>query len=108
MERLTVRTSRWGQRAVLLPAGGHRHAPGRSRARASASGIARGGRGTIDATRDCIAAGELDVPTIAVRTGGFAVEELTEAGATRVSESLRELRQVLDDALLARPDRTAA
>ena len=61
-----------------------------------------------DSTWDCIAAGELDVPTIAVRTGGFAVEELTEAGATRVSESLRELRQDLDDALLARPDRTAA
>jgi HAD superfamily hydrolase (TIGR01549 family) len=61
-----------------------------------------------DSTWDCIAAGKLDVPTIAVRTGGFSAEELTEAGATRVVESLRELRQGLDDTLLARPDRTAA
>ena len=61
-----------------------------------------------DSTWDCIAAGKLDVPTIAVRTGGFSVEELSEAGATRVVESLRELRQGLDDTLLARPDRTAA
>ncbi len=51
---------------------------------------------------------EPDLPTIAVRTGGFSVEELTEAGATRVFESLRELREDLDDTLLARPDRTAA
>src|SRR5919112_1544178 len=29
-ERLTVRTSRWQLRVALLPAGGHRHAPGRS------------------------------------------------------------------------------
>ena len=29
---------------------------------------------------------------IAVRTGGFSVEELTEAGAVRVFDSLRELR----------------
>ncbi len=61
-----------------------------------------------DSTWDCIAAGKLDVPTIAVRTGGFSVEELTEAGATQVVESLRELREGLDDTLLARPDRAAA
>jgi HAD superfamily hydrolase (TIGR01549 family) len=61
-----------------------------------------------DSTWDCIAAGELDVPTIAVRTGGFSVEELTDAGATRVVDSLRELRESLDDTLLARPDRAAA
>ena len=61
-----------------------------------------------DSTWDCVAAGKLDVPTIAVRTGGFSVEELTEAGATRVFESLRALREGLDDTLLAHPDRAAA
>jgi phosphoglycolate phosphatase-like HAD superfamily hydrolase len=61
-----------------------------------------------DSTWDCIAAGKLDVPTMAIRTGGFSVEELTAAGAARVFESLRELREGLDDTLLARPDRAAA
>lgn len=61
-----------------------------------------------DSTWDCIAAGKLDVPTIAVRTGGFSVEELTAAGATQVFESLGELREGLDDTLLARPDHAAA
>ena len=61
-----------------------------------------------DSTWDCVAARKLDVPTIAVRTGGFSVEELTEAGAVRVFDSLRELREKLDDTLLARPDRAAA
>ena len=45
-----------------------------------------------DSTWDCVAARKLDVPTIAVRTGGFSVEELTEAGAVRVFDSLRKLR----------------
>ncbi|RBY78135.1 HAD family hydrolase [Geodermatophilus sp. TF02-6] len=61
-----------------------------------------------DSTWDCIAAGKLDVPTIAVRTGGFSPEELTQAGAAQVFESLRELREGLDGTLLARPDRAAA
>ena len=61
-----------------------------------------------DSTWDCVAAGKLDVPTIAVRTGGFSVAELTEAGAIRVFDSLRELRENLDDTLLTRPDRAAA
>ena len=34
-----------------------------------------------DSTWDCIAAGKLGVPSLAVRTGGFSVEELTDAGA---------------------------
>ena len=46
-----------------------------------------------DSPWDCVAAGKLDVPTIAVRTGGFSVAELTEAGAVRVFDSLRELRE---------------
>lgn len=58
-----------------------------------------------DSTWDCIAAGRLGVPTITVRTGGFSVEELTEAGATQVFDSLRE---GLDGTLLARPDRAPA
>jgi len=49
-----------------------------------------------DSTWDCIAAKKLDVPTLAVRTGGFSTEELTESGAVRVYESLIELRDDLD------------
>jgi HAD superfamily hydrolase (TIGR01549 family) len=56
-----------------------------------------------DSTWDVIAAGKLDVPTIAVRTGGFSVGELEQAGASCVFDSLTELREQLDDTLLARP-----
>jgi HAD superfamily hydrolase (TIGR01549 family) len=56
-----------------------------------------------DSTWDCVAARKLGVPTIAVRTGGFSVEELTDAGAVRVYDSLVELREHLDDTPLARP-----
>jgi phosphoglycolate phosphatase-like HAD superfamily hydrolase len=58
-----------------------------------------------DSTWDCIAAGKLDVPSLAVRTGGFSVEELTDAGAGRVFDSLRELADKLDDTPLARSAR---
>ena len=58
-----------------------------------------------DSTWDCLAARKLEVPTLAVRTGGFSPEELLEAGASRVFESLRELRDNLDDTPLARPER---
>ncbi|NAZ82179.1 HAD-IA family hydrolase [Kineococcus sp. R8] len=58
-----------------------------------------------DSTWDVVAAGKLDVPTIAVRTGGFSVEELTGAGAVTVFDSLVELRERLDDTPLARPSR---
>jgi phosphoglycolate phosphatase-like HAD superfamily hydrolase len=56
-----------------------------------------------DSTWDCVAARELDVPSLALRTGGFSIEELTEAGALRVFESLRELSDGLDDTPLGRP-----
>jgi HAD superfamily hydrolase (TIGR01549 family) len=56
-----------------------------------------------DSTWDVIAAGKLDVPTLAVRTGGFSVEELTDAGALRVFDSLVELREALDDTPLNHP-----
>ena len=56
-----------------------------------------------DSTWDCIAAGKVGIPTLAVRTGGFSAEELRDAGASEVYESLAELRDRLDDGLLARP-----
>lgn len=55
-----------------------------------------------DSTWDCIAAGKLDIPTVAVRTGGFSVDELTQAGAEMVFTSLVELREGLDRTPLAR------
>ncbi len=56
-----------------------------------------------DSTWDCIAAAKIDVPTLAVRTGGFSVDELEDAGATRVFESLSELWENLDSTPLSRP-----
>ncbi|GGC90654.1 phosphoglycolate phosphatase [Tersicoccus solisilvae] len=58
-----------------------------------------------DSTWDAVAAGRAGIPTIAVRTGGFSAEELTEAGAIAVVESLTDLRDGLDDTPLARPGR---
>ena len=48
-----------------------------------------------DSTWDCKAAGRAGLETIAVLTGGFSEEELREAGATGVYESLRDLRKDL-------------
>jgi len=56
-----------------------------------------------DSTWDFVAASKLSVPGLAVQTGGFSPEELMEAGAQRVFSSLVELREQLDDTLLARP-----
>jgi HAD superfamily hydrolase (TIGR01549 family) len=58
-----------------------------------------------DSTWDCIAAGKLGVPSLAVRTGGFSVDELVDAGAARVFESLSELAENLDDTVLGQPER---
>lgn len=60
-----------------------------------------------DSTWDCVAAGRADVPTIAVRTGGFSVEELRDAGAVDVFDSLTELLENLDRTLLDAPDPSA-
>jgi HAD superfamily hydrolase (TIGR01509 family) len=49
-----------------------------------------------DTTWDVEAAGRAGVPTIAVRTGGFAGAELEEAGAKAVFESVVELCEKLD------------
>jgi HAD superfamily hydrolase (TIGR01509 family) len=46
-----------------------------------------------DSTWDVKAAAAAGVPTLAVLTGGFSAEELTEAGAERVFESIGKLRK---------------
>lgn len=56
-----------------------------------------------DSTWDCIAAAKVKLPTLAVRTGGFSPDELRDAGAAEVFESLEELREQLDRTPLAAP-----
>jgi HAD superfamily hydrolase (TIGR01509 family) len=58
-----------------------------------------GGPGVMvgDSTWDVEAAKQLDVPTLCVRTGGFGTDELLEAGAEAVFESIAELRERLDE-----------
>ncbi len=62
-----------------------------------------GGRAVMigDSVWDIEAAKKLDVPTLAVRTGGFGREELTAAGAALVVDSLAELLHALDDTPLS-------
>jgi HAD superfamily hydrolase (TIGR01509 family) len=50
-----------------------------------------------DSTWDCEAAKAASVDTIAVRTGGFGADELREAGAIAVFESIAELRDRLPE-----------
>ena len=50
-----------------------------------------------DSTWDCVAAKRAKVPTVGVLTGGFSREELAEAGAVAVYESLEELLERLDE-----------
>lgn len=54
-----------------------------------------------DSTWDSVAAGKAGVASVAVRTGGFSVEELREAGAEAVYDSLVELGQNLDRTALS-------
>jgi HAD superfamily hydrolase (TIGR01549 family) len=54
-----------------------------------------------DSTFDCEAAARADVPTVAILTGGFSEQELRQAGATAVFESLSELCERLDETPLA-------
>jgi HAD superfamily hydrolase (TIGR01549 family) len=49
-----------------------------------------------DSTWDCIAAERAGVRSVGVLTGGFSREELRDAGAEAVFESLDELREALD------------
>jgi HAD superfamily hydrolase (TIGR01509 family) len=53
-----------------------------------------------DTTWDIEAAKRAGVETLAVRTGGFGADELREAGAVGVFESVAELRQRLGDTAL--------
>ena len=65
-----------------------------------------GGRSGVmvgDSTWDSVAAGNAGVASVAVRTGGFSVEELREAGAEQVYDSLVELRENLDATALSAP-----
>ncbi len=50
-----------------------------------------------DTTWDIEAAGRAGVPTLAVMTGGFGADELKEAGALAVFESIEELRRRIDE-----------
>jgi HAD superfamily hydrolase (TIGR01549 family) len=63
--------------------------------------VEMGGGGTAimvgDSTWDCKAAKAAKVKTIAVRTGGFGDDELLDAGAIAVFDSLGELRERLDE-----------
>jgi HAD superfamily hydrolase (TIGR01549 family) len=54
-----------------------------------------------DTTWDCKAAARADVPTVAVLTGGFSEDELRDAGAVAVFESIADLRRRLDETPLA-------
>ncbi len=56
-----------------------------------------------DTPWDIHAARRTDVPTIAVRTGGFGADELWEAGAIAVFESVAELLAELDGTPFAAP-----
>jgi HAD superfamily hydrolase (TIGR01509 family) len=55
-----------------------------------------------DSTWDCEAAKRAGVETIAVLTGGFSGQELLDAGAACVYESIDELRRSLDETPLVR------
>jgi phosphoglycolate phosphatase-like HAD superfamily hydrolase len=48
-----------------------------------------------DSTWDCKAATRAEIPSIAVLTGGFSEQELTEAGASVVFDSVEHLREHL-------------
>jgi phosphoglycolate phosphatase-like HAD superfamily hydrolase len=49
-----------------------------------------------DSVWDCEAAKRAKVPTLGVLSGGFSREELEDAGAVKVFESIAELRRDLD------------
>jgi phosphoglycolate phosphatase-like HAD superfamily hydrolase len=54
-----------------------------------------------DARWDVEAAAKVGVPTICVMTGGWSRQELAQAGAAAVYESVSELREKLDETPLA-------
>jgi HAD superfamily hydrolase (TIGR01549 family) len=50
-----------------------------------------------DTVWDCEAAGRAGIPTVAVKTGGFAESELRDAGAVGVYTAVADLRAALDE-----------
>ena len=58
-----------------------------------------------DSIFDAQAAGKLAIPAIGVRTGGFSVGELHEAGVLQGFDSLVAFRRALDGTPLARASR---
>jgi phosphoglycolate phosphatase-like HAD superfamily hydrolase len=50
-----------------------------------------------DSTWDCEAAKRAGIDTVAVLTGGFSEQELRDAGASVVFESIDELRDRIDE-----------
>jgi HAD superfamily hydrolase (TIGR01549 family) len=54
-----------------------------------------------DSTYDCEAAKRAGVPAVAILTGGFSVDELRDAGAVGVFDSIGELCERLDETPLA-------
>jgi HAD superfamily hydrolase (TIGR01549 family) len=50
-----------------------------------------------DTVWDCEAAGRAGIPTVAVKTGGFAESELRDAGAVAVYTAVADLRAALDE-----------
>jgi HAD superfamily hydrolase (TIGR01509 family) len=68
-----------------------------------------GGPGVLvgDSTWDCEAARRIGVETVALLTGGFSRQELREAGAVCVYESIEELLEDLDRTPLGRGSRQA-
>lgn len=58
-----------------------------------------------DSTWDCEAARRCGIETVALLTGGFSEQELREAGAVCVFESIEELLEGLDRSPLARGSR---
>lgn len=62
-----------------------------------------------DSAWDCLAAGRIDIPSVALLTGGFCEQELRAAGAGWVFESLSDLRLRLGQTPLgARPSERLA
>jgi HAD superfamily hydrolase (TIGR01509 family) len=53
-----------------------------------------------DSTWDCKAATRTEIPSIGVLTGGFSEQELTDAGASVVFDSVEHLRRHLHDTTL--------
>jgi HAD superfamily hydrolase (TIGR01509 family) len=54
-----------------------------------------------DSTWDCEAAQRAGIETVAVLTGGFSEQELRDAGASMVFDSIEQLRRSLGDTALA-------